>query len=189
MLLTAGSTTHASPIRVLIVGDSIRPQGSFGISGEEPASAFWDQLPQLLGPGFEVIDAACRGASSIDWSLTNPGHLCPGSGLPSDPFVPDGLYQELVVPQLPADVATVLLGTNDAVGFLEPDSIPVLPDAYEAAVNELVDSLLTGGVRSVILMTPSKIANPPALLNLSAYRERLLSRCAARRAALPFHAA
>ena len=175
----SGSDAHSDPIRVLIIGGSTSSSRALGPPGLNPGVPFSDQLELKLGPDFELINVACGGSTSIDWSTTTPGRLCPNSDLPTTPIAPLGLVEEFVRPHLPVSIATILLGTNDAMGFSEPEDLPVLPDAYGGAIDELVAVLLAGGVDTVILMTPPKMADFSALLFLSDYRDEILARCSA----------
>ena len=173
----SSSDVRSDPIRVLIIGDSISTSGALGPPGLNPGVPFSDQLELKLGPDFELINVACGGSTSIDWSTTTPGRLCPNSDLPSSPIAHLGLVEEFVRPHLPVSIATILLGTNDAMGFSEPEDMPVLPDAYGAALDELIAVLLAGEVDKVILMTPPLMANFSAVLFLSNYRDQVLARC------------
>ncbi len=174
-----GSEARSDPIRVLIIGDSISTSEALGPPGLYPGVPFSDQLEPKLGPDFKLINVGCGGSTSIDWSTTTPGRLCPFSALPTSPDAPLGLVEEFVRPHLPVSIATILLGTNDSTGFLEPEDLPVLPDAYGGAIDELVAFLLAGGVETVILMTPPKMADFTALTFLSDYRKEILARCSA----------
>jgi lysophospholipase L1-like esterase len=85
-----------------------------------------------------------------------------------------------VVPELPSEAATVLLGSNDAVGFFEPENQPVSVGDYAAALYAIVIDLLSDGVEYVVLMTaPRNYAsqNPDVDLRLAAYREEVLQIC------------
>ena len=165
-------SSPAEPVRVLMIGDSFSVKGDEFVGGVRPGPSFADQLEFDLGDGYEFINVACPGSSAIDWSLTTPGILCP-------PFpwyeFPNGLLRERALPELPVDIATVLLGTNDSIPLLEPGT--VTPEAYDEALGELIDALLEGGARHVLLMTPPDLGNPDAHLRLQAFRQTVLARC------------
>lgn len=167
---SAGSPGDA--VRVLVIGDSLSTQGGRYVIGAESGNSFADQLEIDLDDGFEFINIACPGSSAIDWSIRTPGALCP-------PFpwyeFPNGLFKERALPELPVDIALVLLGTNDAAGILEPQSVE--PDAYDEAIAEIVDALLAGGVKQVILSTPPDVKKSWTHRRLQAYREKILDRC------------
>ena len=183
-LVVASCEDRSAPTRVLIVGDSISLSSPRSISGDEPGLAYAEKLSRHLGQNFEVTNVSCGGSSSIDWSVTTPSRFCPFAELPND-RVPKGLLEDRALPELPAETAIVLFGTNDAVGFGEPRIEPVEPDAYGAAIDELVTALLSGGVQTVILMAPPKfnskgIPNPnfePPNVLLAQYREKVRARC------------
>jgi lysophospholipase L1-like esterase len=62
------------------------------------------------------------------------------------------IYEDLAQANLPAQLVTVLLGSNDAVGYFEPS--PIEPLVYAGALNEIIDNLLFDGADQVLLMTP-----------------------------------
>lgn len=154
------------PERVLLIGDSIT-QGA--VSGP-PGFPYADVVSTELGGAFEVLNLGCGGASSIDWRPDTGVTICAAG------FI--DLWTERVLPNLPADFATVLLGTNDSTGFFEPG--PVAADDYANAMEAIVDGLHAGGVAEVMLMTPPARCPtaPQATLDLlTAYRLRVFSLC------------
>jgi len=83
----------------------------------------------------------------------------------------------LALPGLSADVATLLLGTNDAIGFFEPG--PVLPSVYRSAVQEIANNLVADGADRVLLMTPPpNFWDATAQILLVEYRDQVLDICA-----------
>ena len=76
---------------------------------------------------------------------------------------------------MPVDIATVLLGTNDAVRRQESGYISA--EAYGETLDEIVGALLEGGAGKVVLMTPPDIDNPEARRRMRAYRDQILARC------------
>jgi lysophospholipase L1-like esterase len=154
---------------VLLIGDSI----TWGMVSGEPGPSYAERLGELLGPDFDVINAGCGGASSLDWTLSQPDVICGGVGI-----LEPGLFEAHALPHVPSHVAVVLLGTNDAVGFFEP--VPVEVATYGASINEIVWNLLTNGVRRVILMTAPDHdwEDPDRVARLAGYRDEILALCA-----------
>ncbi len=99
--------------------------------------------------------------------MTNPGVIGGSAG-----FISDGLFEGLALPELPIDIAPVLLGANDSVGVSEPNNELVLAEFYDAAIGELVDALLGEGMGRVILMTPPQNLSTTASLLLGQYAEK-----------------
>jgi lysophospholipase L1-like esterase len=157
---------------VVLLGDSI----SWGeTSGEvEPDTPdFADWLRVELGDGVRVVNIACSGASSLDWTESRGDPKCgrQGEQLPN-------LYRARAIPALPADVVTVILGTNDAGGFLEEAPVPLA--TYLAAIHEIVRNLRRDGAKKVLLMTaPQNFSGrKPVHERLAAYRRGVLALCA-----------
>ena len=163
---------RGEPVRVLVIGDSLSTTGDRYISGDRTGNAFTEQLELDLGDSYEFINVACPGTTAIAWSLSNPGALC---APPPGDTGSNGILRDRALSQLPVDIATVLLGTNDAVR--RKDSGYVTAEEYGEAIDEIVDALLDGGTGSVVLMTPPDVDNPNAHLRILAYREQILSRC------------
>jgi lysophospholipase L1-like esterase len=158
--LGVASPAMAAPIRVLLIGDSIT-RGR--VSGPE-GPAYAELLPSLLGEGYEVTNIGTGGASSLDWTLS-----CPGT--------PWNLFPTLAVPNLPSEVVSILLGTNDAIAFYEPE--PVSVELYRLAIEEIVENLFAEGAGIVILMTPPDHigSDPTSRDRLIGYREEILLIC------------
>lgn len=140
---------QALAIRTLLIGDSITA-GTVGAGG----TAYADLLAADLASSHELVNLGEGGTSSSSWL----------PGAPCFPFCsdPGGLFANVLEPELPADVVTVLLGTNDAQGFLLPEG-PSTAEAYEANLRELVDALFDGGATDVVLMTPPRLSAAAAL--------------------------
>lgn len=165
------ATAIATPIKsVLLIGDSI----TYGMVSGGGGSPYADVLAGLLGSGYDVINSGCGGATSLDWTLSQPSSLCGGVGI-----LDDGLFDAMARPHLPADIATILLGTNDAVGFYEPQPIDVA--TYGLAMEEIIDNLFAQGVGRVVLMTaPDHDWSDPARnARLQGYEQEILSLCVA----------
>jgi hypothetical protein len=154
LLLTAA-------LSVLLLGDS----HALGIvRGGGPG--FFQVVGEELGPDYEVRLSACPGSTSLDWTRPVQRDV---------PCSLGGAYEALARPNLPADIAVVLLGTNDAAGFGERS--PLSAASYEQAMRTLVAALLHDGVRHVLLLAPPPSAGPFAgprrRERLEAYREAL----------------
>jgi lysophospholipase L1-like esterase len=171
-LVAAEPAAAANPISVLLVGDSI----TVGRVGGPPGRPYRLLLSDALGPDYALTHVACSGTSSLDWTISRGNGYCPSG------FSPPTLYQSRVRPRLPADIVTVMLGTNDAQGAGEPS--PVTREDYAAALREIVGNLLADGAKRVVLMTPPPIPfpfskDPKVQQRLAAYREEVLALCGA----------
>jgi lysophospholipase L1-like esterase len=165
-----GAALAAPPTSVLLIGDSI----TVGRVGGPPGRPYRLLLADALGTDYALTHVACSGTSSRDWTISQGNALCPGS------FSPPTLYQSRALPKLPADVVTVLLGTNDAQGAGEPS--PVAREDYAAAMREIVGKLRADGASHVVLMTPPPIPSsddPTVSELLAGYREEVLALCGA----------
>lgn len=158
----------ALPISVVLVGDSI----TAGIvSGAEPGDPYAGLLADALGPDFAVSEIGCGGASSLDWTRSRGTPICGAE----DRQLPN-LYEARLLPELPADLVTILLGTNDALGYLEPDRVD--PADYRDAIEEIVFDLLADGAGRVMLLTPPpNIGRPTERALLLGYRSEILDLC------------
>jgi len=163
-LAPAQSAAHqVEPTRVLLVGDSITA-GRVGGNPDFPPYAV--VLQELLGEKrFEVLNAGCDGSTIMDW--TNP--------TPAPPMFCafQGAFESKAVPLLPADIMTIMLGTNDSNGFFEfgcetPGWCPVNVETYHERLLLLVEKAKSHGVRRVILSGP-----PPRLNSRQAVWLRL----------------
>ena len=110
-------------------------------------------LAQQLGPDVEVVNIGRGGATSADWLPDASWPFFEGG-----PVLPN-YFATLAVQNLPADFVTILLGTNDALGFFEP--APIEPAIYRGNLDVLVDPLLLERARTVLLMsTPPNLRHP-----------------------------
>lgn len=159
-----GSVTEAeirTPLKVLMVGDSITE----GQQSQPSDLPYHQVTANELGPAYEVVSIGCGGATSEDWVPGGPSTLCGGQ------WWNPNVYEARATPELPVDVATVMLGTNDATGFFEP--APILPLDYAQNMVALIDQLLADGADTVVLMTPPPMcstADPATVDRLVAYR-------------------
>lgn len=142
------------PVRVVLVGDSI----TVGKMSEPQGPSYVERLRELLGDGYAIANVGVGGSGSEDWRRP--------------------LLLKRIESNTPAEIASVLLGTNDAVGFRKPKPTP--PEQYARAILALVDDLVVLGAERVILMTPPPHHWPDVDGRLLDYRERLLSLCWAR---------
>lgn len=166
-----GSVTAAEirpPLKVLMIGDSITEGGQ-----SQPSDLpYYEVTANALGSAYEVVSIGCGGATSEDWQPGGPATLC--AGLWWNPNV----YEARAVPELPADVVTIMLGTNDSTGFFEP--APITPLDYAQNIVALVDQLLVDDAGTVLLMTPPPMCSttdPATLDRLAAYRVFDLALC------------
>lgn len=130
--ITLGANTgRADSIKTLAIGDSI----TLGISSSP------------VGPGYaqilELENLGCGGANANGWRPEAGLSVC----LARDDNEPLDYWDDLILPALPADQATILLGTNDAV-------IGLPPLWYEGSLRQLIAGLVLVGVSDVVLMTP-----------------------------------
>ena len=163
-LVLAGPAA-AVPIRTLLLGDSI----TFGIVSGPAAPAYAEILAADLAGSHDIVNASMSGTSAFYWAPSTP---CPGICSSAD-----NLFDELATPEFPADIVTILLGTNDSVGFFLDQPTPL--GDYEDLMREIVDGIFAGGVSDVILMTPPRgNVSPPAATLLAGYREEIALICA-----------
>lgn len=154
---------EAPATRVLLIGDSITA-GS--VSG--PGVPYATVLTEELGPGFDVRNLACAGTTTRDW--------LPG---PKSPRCEEAdLFAARVEPNLPAAVAVVLLGTNDAHARSADGSLEIVDaDAYGEAMVRLVGSLRAHGAQRVVLMAPPSVFHAMANFRLVDYGKQLRALC------------
>jgi lysophospholipase L1-like esterase len=165
-LAAALAGCDAAPTRVVLIGDSI----TVGTSSAPTGRGYAELLPGLLGPGYEIVNVACSGSSSLDWRPGTHPAQCAGAGAVVQ------LYETRARPALPADVVTILLGTNDLFGVFE--DAPVEPDDYRDALRALADALHADGAREVVLMSPPFAYG--AAERFSEYGARIRALCAER---------
>jgi lysophospholipase L1-like esterase len=153
-------------IRVVLVGDSI----TAGTVSRPKGPSYAQLLQRQLGPAFEVVNLGCGGSSSLDWTRSRGSLYCGGK------VTRPSLYDARVRPALPAQFATVLLGTNDSQGFKEARRLPA--DEYVAALREIATNLLDDGAERVVLLGPPLVVHKVnAMLRLVAYGDAVRAVC------------
>lgn len=142
--LLLSQTAAADPIRMIMVGDSI----TVGRSSTPGATGYVDDLTLQLGADYEVVNAGLGGSSAVLWDPGRPCFfLCPDAPNPTD-----SIYDLFLVPELPADIVSIMLGTNDALGFWI--AAPATEEIYRSALTALIDELLEFGTDTILLATP-----------------------------------
>jgi lysophospholipase L1-like esterase len=142
--LLLSQTAVADPIRMIMVGDSI----TVGRSSTPGATGYVDDLTAQLGADYEVVNAGLGGSSAVLWDPGRPCFfLCPDAPNPTDSF-----YDLVLAPELPADIVSIMLGTNDALGFWI--GAPATEEIYRNALTALIDETLEFGANTILLATP-----------------------------------
>lgn len=157
---------------ILMIGDSITE----GVQSNPSAEPYTTVAAKVLGKKFTVTSVGCGGATTWDWSSLGGVTLCSGQ------FWDQNVYEARARPNLPADVVTVMLGTNDATGFFEP--APISPDEYRDNLANLVTNLLNDGAGQVMLMPPPPMCestNADVIMRLEAYRTIVGAMCSSRK--------
>lgn len=166
----ASEDVSEPPIRVLLIGDSITE----GIVSGTPARPYAELLSELLGPGFTVKNVGISGITAYLWDPTVPcRRLCGVSDQQS-------FFDLRIRPELPVDIATILVGTNDAIGLFT-DGPPTSSSDYAIHLGRIVQALLEERVGRVVLLT-SPISNKlhePARQRIAEYRDIVLEICRA----------
>jgi lysophospholipase L1-like esterase len=147
--------------RILMIGDSITE----GVQSNPSAEPYPTVTASVLGKGFTVTQIGCGGATTWDWSSLGGRTLCGGR------FWDRNVYEARALPNLPADIVTVMLGTNDATGVFEP--APISPDEYRDNLANLVTNLLTDGAGQIMLIPPPPMCESTradVVKRLEAYR-------------------
>ncbi len=166
----------ALPVEVLLLGDSITHgmvSGPEGMSLHcESGDCYAARIAEFLGPDYEVVNGGASGATSVDWTAEEPG--IPFASVDG---VVTTLFEGLAVPNLPADIVTIMLGVNDAVGLWEPT--PVAPADYSTNIQTMITHLFELGAGEIILIkpTPAFPNDAMAQLRLRLYREALDDLC------------
>jgi lysophospholipase L1-like esterase len=135
------------PPKMLFVGDSITAGGGATVA----SSGGFVALLAARFPEIEMANLGCNGATVRDWTTVQPQapHCVFGSA-----------WETLAQPELPAHITHVMLGTNDAVGFLEPvvaGARWVSPEEYEFRLRTLVER--SPGL--VLLSSPPRVPLSP----------------------------
>lgn len=164
-LLACGDSPE-EPVRVVLLGDSITEGAA------RPGVSYSELLVTHLGASWEIVNIGAGGSSTRDWAPRSP------------PMERDGVvvvlprpFRTRAIPALPADIVTILLGTNDAAAFYEPR--PRSPAEYRAALEEITASLLQHGAGAVMLLTPPPRCGPVLNARLAEYREVVIELCGA----------
>jgi lysophospholipase L1-like esterase len=159
LLVGAAAVLRATRTRVVVLGDS----HVTGHQSKPRGQSFVEILRQRLGWRYQVVAAGCPGSTSHDWTRDGAEIGCSMSNA----------YPELGRPCLPAEIVVILLGSNDAVGFLEER--PLSPEVYAQAMHRLVRRVHRDGGARVLLLgpPPSPLAWPPAARRLQHYSEAL----------------
>lgn len=142
----------SSAAAIVLIGDSIT-QGRVAGEGRP-----FSQHLQALRPEDQIRNAGCAGSTTEDWTRSVPES-------PNCAF--GGAYRLNAKPHMPADLAVIMLGANDATGYFE--ATPIEPAAYRENLEELI-RLTLFDVARVVLLTPT--LNPSGD---DAVRERLES--------------
>lgn len=168
LLCAALALPIAAAPRVVLVGDSI----TYGIVGGDPGPTYAELLADQLGSEVEVVNLGCGGTTSLDWAPNSTNPFC---GSP-EIWTPN-IYTVFLLPELPADVVVYLLGTNDSLGFFEPQRVSVAE--YGAALRGFAAHALADGATWVLLMTPPpNFMDPVAQALLAGYADEVRAFCA-----------
>ncbi len=161
LLLLLWAPGLSSGASIVLIGDSIT-RGR--VDGE--GQSFADQL-QELRPDDQIRNAGCSGSTTGDW--TRPiGEL--------RACLAAGAYSLNAKPLMPADIAIIMLGANDATGYYEPH--PIEASDYRANLERLIE-IARFDVAHVVLLTPTldPRAQEPVRRRLEEYREAVLELC------------
>jgi lysophospholipase L1-like esterase len=138
LLVGVATALWPTPTRLVVLGDS-HVQGP---RSKPRGSSFVEVLREELGWSYEVVAAGCPGSTTHDWTKDGPSLGCSVRNA----------YPELGRPHLPAEIVVILLGTNDAVGYLEEQ--PFTPEVYAQTMQELVRRVQRDGGQRVLLLGP-----------------------------------
>jgi len=168
-LLSSRVQASETALRFLLLGDSI----TYGFVGGPPGDPFIDLL-QARFPEVEVVNGGCFATTTTDWNpLTGNGLCRMGFEVP--------MFEAMGVDNLPADVVVIMLGTNDATGFLERMMMPVSPLDYGSHLAQMSEALFVHGAARVMLMIPplNPGSSAEVTARLTGYREQILALCGA----------
>ena len=126
---------------VVLLGDSITE----GIMSGPPGIPMGDLLSIGLAGTHEFTNIGCGGTSTPMWTISQGTNLCLGAN-------PATIFETFAIPNLPADFLTIMLGTNDSIGFFLPAA--VTGPEYKTHMEEIVGNSLYFGARTVMLMSP-----------------------------------
>jgi lysophospholipase L1-like esterase len=130
-------------------------------------------IEEWLGDDYLVIERGCGGTTSLQWIPTASEEGIVGTCNGYLWF----LYDTFAYPNTPAEIATVLLGTNDAI---QGDYPTLTPAEYRANIEDITLQLLEDDVDTVILMTPPMLPDAIPLagrIAVSNYRNQVLDLC------------
>jgi lysophospholipase L1-like esterase len=140
-------SADVEPLRVLMLGDSI----TAGVRVTRFES-YPGLLAEWLGEDYEIVERGCSSSLSGMWLPPGPSTppwtmWCRGQRTPS-------LYETFAYAELPADIVTILLGTNDAL------FTSLSPADYQKNLEQIAEALLEDGAGSVVLMVPPDFPDP-----------------------------
>lgn len=144
----------ALPSEVLLIGDSITEGGVSYPAGTDftcrQGLCYAERLSEMLGSGYQITNAGVGGSTTVDWTRSTPAipHVLVDG-------VPTTLFSGLAVPNLPSEIVLIMLGVNDALGFLE--STPTLPSVYSENLDQMIARIFELGANQVILVGPSPL--------------------------------
>ena len=138
LLVGAATALWSTRTTLVVLGDSHVE----GRQSEPRGPSFVEVLREELGWSYEVVAAGCPGSATHDWTHDGPSLGC--SML--------NAYPALGQPLLPAEIVVILLGTNDAVGYLEEK--PLDPPVYAQAMQKLVRRVQRDGGQRILLLGP-----------------------------------
>lgn len=130
------NTSAAIPIRVVTIGDSI----TLGSSSAPEGPGWVELLAERFSATHDFINVAKGGSSSLDWTGLNGG---------------PNYFDIFALPELPADLVMIMLGTIDASGYGE--IVPVSVEQYRTALELLVARSLLAGANEVVLTGPPPV--------------------------------
>jgi len=154
---------------IVLIGDSItRGQVDSATHGMVTGRGLsFAEILQDLRPRDSIRNAGCRGSTTRDW--VHPvieGWNCHLSGA----------FSLKAKPHLPADLAIIMLGANDAMGYEDPAAIE--PDDFRENLEKLIGRTLLETGR-VVLLTPTMDpeADSETRRRLESYRAEILELC------------
>jgi len=155
VVLFCGVPVMALPIELLLIGDSITEGCVSGPTGTDctcdQGLCYAGRLNTHLGGDYHTVNAGVGGSTTSNWAseaVQTPYVLVGGTPTP--------IFEGVAVPNLPADVVLIMLGTNDAFGWFEPS--PIYPDLYLENLDAMVTRILDLGAGQIVLVKP-----PPLL--------------------------
>jgi len=165
-LVPSAAFAEVEPLRVLMIGDSITAGVRVTSSQSYPGL-----LAEWLGADYEIVERGCSSTTTSMW--LPPDGSSPTGGVWCRNQQPASIYGAFAQAELPADIVTVMLGTNDALFTWISDQ------DYASNLEEIVAALLDEGAGTVVLMTPPDHPDPqdwqgPYRLRLLGTRVRMI---------------